>query len=291
MFNAATGTLTLTGTATVANYQTALQSVTYTNTSQNPTTLARTVQFQVNDGTVNSNTARDHHGRGGQRRAGRHRGHDPTFTEGNAATPIAATLTATDADDTNLESATVQITGNYAERAGRAGVHDPDRHHRRVQRGHRDADAHGHRHGRELPDRAADGDLRQRRTTPRAGPDRDLRRQRRRRQQRRRDEHDQRDRRQRRAHADQRDDHLQHGGQHAAARPGRDAARPGLGQRRERRAAEVRADATSTARPRRWWSRRPTSTPAKARSRSTRTGRSPTSRTPASPASTRSSSR
>ena len=39
-YNAATGVLTLTGSATVANYQTALRSVTYVNTSDNPSTSA-----------------------------------------------------------------------------------------------------------------------------------------------------------------------------------------------------------------------------------------------------------
>ena len=64
-YNSATGVLTLTGTSSVANYQTALQSVTYDNTSQNPTkngpqVLAsgpRTVAFQVDDGSALSNTA------------------------------------------------------------------------------------------------------------------------------------------------------------------------------------------------------------------------------------------
>jgi hypothetical protein len=49
-------TLTLTGSATLAQYAAALQSVTYQNTSDDPTTAARTVTFQVNDGTANSNT-------------------------------------------------------------------------------------------------------------------------------------------------------------------------------------------------------------------------------------------
>ncbi|WP_164172148.1 hypothetical protein, partial [Streptococcus pneumoniae] len=44
-FNVATGTLTLTGTDTVANYQSALRSVTYADNSENPSTLARTVTF------------------------------------------------------------------------------------------------------------------------------------------------------------------------------------------------------------------------------------------------------
>ena len=49
-FNAPTGTLTLTGTTTLANYQTALRTVLYANTSNDPSTLARTVTWQVNDG-------------------------------------------------------------------------------------------------------------------------------------------------------------------------------------------------------------------------------------------------
>ncbi|MBV8516272.1 MAG: tandem-95 repeat protein [Acidobacteria bacterium] len=49
-------TLTLSGSATLAQYAAALQSVTYQNTSDDPTTAARTVTFQVNDGSANSNT-------------------------------------------------------------------------------------------------------------------------------------------------------------------------------------------------------------------------------------------
>ena len=49
-FVAGTGTLTLTGSTTVANYQTALRTVTYQNTSEAPSILARTVVYQVNDG-------------------------------------------------------------------------------------------------------------------------------------------------------------------------------------------------------------------------------------------------
>ncbi len=56
-WNAGTGVLTLTGSATVANYETALRSVTYANTSEDPSTLARTVSFVVNDGTSSSTAA------------------------------------------------------------------------------------------------------------------------------------------------------------------------------------------------------------------------------------------
>ena len=58
-FDAATGTETLTGSASVANYQTALESVTYFNTSDNPSGLARTVTIIANDGTVDSAPATD----------------------------------------------------------------------------------------------------------------------------------------------------------------------------------------------------------------------------------------
>ncbi len=54
-WNVNNATLTLTGSASLANYQTALQSITYTNTSENPSNLQRTVTITVNDGTANSN--------------------------------------------------------------------------------------------------------------------------------------------------------------------------------------------------------------------------------------------
>jgi hypothetical protein len=53
-YNASTGVLTLTGTATQAQYETVLESVTYHNTSDDPTTTQRTVSYTVNDGFVDS---------------------------------------------------------------------------------------------------------------------------------------------------------------------------------------------------------------------------------------------
>ncbi|WP_180268988.1 beta strand repeat-containing protein, partial [Nostoc linckia] len=53
-YNSSTGVLTLTGSSTVANYQTALRSITYSNSSDNPTTTPRTISFLVNDGSSNS---------------------------------------------------------------------------------------------------------------------------------------------------------------------------------------------------------------------------------------------
>ncbi|MBT6621327.1 MAG: choice-of-anchor D domain-containing protein, partial [Gemmatimonadetes bacterium] len=56
-WTAGTGTMALTGSATKANYQTALRSITYQNTdTDNPSTATRTVTFIVNDGDDNSNS-------------------------------------------------------------------------------------------------------------------------------------------------------------------------------------------------------------------------------------------
>ena len=53
-WNAATGTLTLSGVALVSSYQTALRSITYTNTSDNPSSAVRTVSVSVTDGQLSS---------------------------------------------------------------------------------------------------------------------------------------------------------------------------------------------------------------------------------------------
>lgn len=57
LWNSATGSLTLSGDKTVADYQNALKNVKYMNSSQNPSTLLRTVSITANDGLGNSNAA------------------------------------------------------------------------------------------------------------------------------------------------------------------------------------------------------------------------------------------
>ena len=47
-YNAATGVLTLSGSATAADYQATLQKVTYTNTSATPNTSVRVITFSLN---------------------------------------------------------------------------------------------------------------------------------------------------------------------------------------------------------------------------------------------------
>lgn len=51
-YDAQTGILTLSGPASLADYQAVLRSVTYENTSGNPSNAARTIEFQVNDGSA-----------------------------------------------------------------------------------------------------------------------------------------------------------------------------------------------------------------------------------------------
>jgi len=56
-WNATTGVLTLSGTTSIANYQTALRSVNYNNIDPTSSSTARVVSFQVSDGSISSNTA------------------------------------------------------------------------------------------------------------------------------------------------------------------------------------------------------------------------------------------
>ncbi|MFB9266321.1 beta strand repeat-containing protein, partial [Bradyrhizobium erythrophlei] len=113
-FNAATGTLTLTGTDTVANYQAALASVTYFNTSSNPSALDRTVTITANDGVLDSAPATDTiHVTPVDDAPVVTAGHALSYTEKQAATAIDPAITVSDVDSANLASATVQISGNY----------------------------------------------------------------------------------------------------------------------------------------------------------------------------------
>ena len=115
-WNAATGTMALSGTDTLANYQAALRAVTYSDTSSSPSTATRTVSFQVNDGLANSDVLTR------QIRvtpvivppalAGIESG-PLVYTSGNAATAVTAAITVGDTESPTLASATVWISGNY----------------------------------------------------------------------------------------------------------------------------------------------------------------------------------
>ncbi|HEY0981596.1 cadherin domain-containing protein [Schlesneria sp.] len=123
VFNAATGMLTLTGVDTVANYQTALRSVSYFNSSSNPSGLLRTVAFTVTDTTnVVSNSVVRTIALDAVNDAPVLSGIEETALDylentapnygTNNTTPISSTIQVNDPDSL-ITQATIRITGNY----------------------------------------------------------------------------------------------------------------------------------------------------------------------------------
>ena len=123
-FNAVTGTLALSGTDTVANYQAALRSITYT-TGNNPGTLTRTVTFTVtDDGGLSGNSVSRNINvtpvyalpvLSGIETTPLQYVQDAAPNYINATTPISQTVLVSDVDRLLLTSATIQITGNYTQ--------------------------------------------------------------------------------------------------------------------------------------------------------------------------------
>ena len=119
-----TSLIMLTGAASAAAYQTALQQITFDNTGATPSTATRVIDIVVNDGASNSNTAKafiqvevvnnsapvldlDPNDSGGSVRTT----FRSAFTENGAPVPIADVDTSiTDLDSTHLESATITLT-------------------------------------------------------------------------------------------------------------------------------------------------------------------------------------
>jgi len=120
-YDAGTGVMTFTaaGGATLAQWRSALESVTYTDTAVTPNNATRTISFTVNDGTENSPAATrtvtvvdtD------QTPILTTSGGSTSFTAGNdtASTPVVVDsgVTVSDLDNTTLASGTVAITGNF----------------------------------------------------------------------------------------------------------------------------------------------------------------------------------
>ena len=109
--------MTLTGSASVADYQAALTTVVYNNTSDNPSVLTRTVSFEINDGDLNSNivnrdidftAVNDAPVLSGIETA------PASYTENDAPLAITGSTAVSDVDDTNIESAVVSISSNFS---------------------------------------------------------------------------------------------------------------------------------------------------------------------------------
>ena len=112
-FDRNNGTLNLSGTSLVANYQTALRSVKYANTSDNPVSSARTITFTVNDGTDPSNNIIKTLTVTAVNDAPALTETSFTsvnYTENAAPVQLTNTIVVTDADNTQLTSASISIT-------------------------------------------------------------------------------------------------------------------------------------------------------------------------------------
>ena len=194
-------TLTISGSATLAQYQTMLRAVTYNNTSQNPNTTARTIAFQVNDGTVLSTVANKTVSVAAVNDA-------PAITAG-------ATILFTEGDAAKVDRQHDHRRGcgrhqprigdgadhrQLRQRAGRAGHAAQPGHRHRVRRTERDADPAGIRDARAVSGGPAHRHVLQRVEQPvAAAAHRDVDGPRRDRPEQQRDQHDQRPAGQRRA--------------------------------------------------------------------------------------------
>ena len=113
-FDSTTGTLTLSSTgstATVAQFQAALDQVTYVNGAATPNTALRTVNFQVSDGKTLSNVLVE---KIGFNTAPVVAGTSTiNYVTGQAATLVNTGITVADSTNFTLASATVSFVGNF----------------------------------------------------------------------------------------------------------------------------------------------------------------------------------
>jgi hypothetical protein len=91
-FDAATGTLTLTGAATLAAYRDALRAVTYESTAASPQAGARRVRFTADDGEATGSAER-------------------TVNVGSATAPVAPKITQSPSGTTEATTAVIAFTG------------------------------------------------------------------------------------------------------------------------------------------------------------------------------------
>ena len=116
IFQVATGTLVLSGSDTVDNYQKALRTIQYVNSSEKPSALNRTISVTVSDGLASSPVV--------ARTLNVKPINDAPILATNAAIPlaykptngavaIAPALSVTDVDNETLSSAKIQILSKY----------------------------------------------------------------------------------------------------------------------------------------------------------------------------------
>ncbi|HHP7243360.1 MAG TPA: Ig-like domain-containing protein, partial [Elainellaceae cyanobacterium] len=120
-YNSSTGQITLTGSASLADYQSAIAQIVYNNTSTNPNTANRIVTVIVNDGELDSNIVTttlsitktndppslDLDGNNSSGRLGND--YQTLFTPGRTTAIADVDPKITDIDDVNIDSATVTL--------------------------------------------------------------------------------------------------------------------------------------------------------------------------------------
>jgi len=115
-WSGATGVLTLTGSASLADYQAALRSVRYRDVSEDPSTVTRGLTVEVDDGEASSNsaTASVTVTAVNDLPAVTAGGGSPTYSEGDATGVVVdPAITVTDPDDAELAIATVTISAGF----------------------------------------------------------------------------------------------------------------------------------------------------------------------------------
>ena len=163
-YDPVTGTLTLSNVASFADYETALEAIRFSAAGDNPVAGTRIIQVVVNDGIHNSQPATSHITVVAANDAPALVVADATYQEGAAPVLLSPSASLTDADDTELTSAAVQITAGSFPGDGDiltvGGDHQRHgRHH--VPLGPHTACVGLHRgeFGRELPGVVADGPI------------------------------------------------------------------------------------------------------------------------------------
>jgi trimeric autotransporter adhesin len=113
-YDSSTGVLTLSGSASLADYQAALRSVEYGHTGDDPS-ASKTVEFKVDDGDDDSGAATRDIAVTALNEApvvATSTG-STSYTAGGPATAVDSGLTVSDADDTSLEGAQVRISSGF----------------------------------------------------------------------------------------------------------------------------------------------------------------------------------
>ena len=131
-YNSSTGILTLSGAASVSNYQAALRSISFSSTSDNPTGASRTITWTVNDGTTDSTAATSTVNVTAVNDAPvATAGATVSFTEQGSAVVLDPSLTLSDPDNFMLAFALVSISGfrsgdtlNFINQNGISGSYD-----------------------------------------------------------------------------------------------------------------------------------------------------------------------